>query len=70
MALLTEKKDNTVKDSTKDAIEGRLHEAKGKVKEVAGKVTGNAELEVKGSAENISGKIQKKVAEIGKKAGI
>jgi len=42
----------------KDRVEGSLEQAKGKVKEVAGKVTGNKDLELKGKVQNIGGKIQ------------
>lgn len=42
----------------KDQVKGRVHEAKGKVKEVAGKVVGNKELEQKGKVENALGKVQ------------
>jgi len=42
----------------KDQVKGRIAEAEGKVKEVAGKVTGNKDLEMKGKIKNIGGKIQ------------
>jgi len=42
----------------KDRIEGSLEQAKGKVKEVAGKATGDPKLEAEGKAEAIAGKIQ------------
>jgi uncharacterized protein YjbJ (UPF0337 family) len=45
----------------KDRIEGAAHEAKGKVKEVAGKVTGDAKLESKGKVEKTAGKVQNAV---------
>jgi len=53
-----------MKQSTKDQIEGQLHEVKGKVKEKVGQVTNNPALEVEGQAENLAGKIQKKVGKI------
>jgi uncharacterized protein YjbJ (UPF0337 family) len=52
--------------STKDELEGQLHEAKGKIKEKTGQVTGNPDLEDKGRAEKVGGKIQKKVGQIEK----
>jgi uncharacterized protein YjbJ (UPF0337 family) len=55
-----------MKPSTRDQIEGNLHEVKGFVKEKAGVVTNNPTLRVKGKAENLTGKFQKKVAEIEK----
>lgn len=53
-----------MKPSTKDQIEGKLHEVKGRVKEKAGQVTNNPSLESEGQAENLAGKIQKKVGQI------
>jgi uncharacterized protein YjbJ (UPF0337 family) len=45
----------------KDRIEGSAHQAKGAVKEVAGKVTGDAKLESEGKAEKTAGKVQNAV---------
>ena len=53
-----------MKQSTKDQVEGQLHEVKGKVKEKVGQVTNNPDLEVEGQAENLAGKVQKKVGQI------
>ena len=58
-----------MKPSTKDQIKGTLHEVKGKVKEKAGQVTNNPDLEAEGQAENLGGKIQKKVGQIKKVFG-
>ncbi len=55
-----------MKQSTKDKLQGQLHEVKGKVKEKAGQVTNNPNLEGEGQAENLTGKIQKKVGQIEK----
>lgn len=52
--------------SIKDKTQGTFHEVKGKVKEVAGKLSKNKELEAKGKAEIIAGKTQKKVGEVKK----
>jgi uncharacterized protein YjbJ (UPF0337 family) len=57
---------NTMKSSTKDKAEGKFHEAKGKVKEVAGKITDNPKLEGKGKAEKIAGKVQEKIGQVEK----
>jgi len=62
MAYQTE--ENTMKSGTKDKVEGAFHQAKGKVKEVAGKITGQADLEIAGTDEKVAGKIQEKVGEI------
>ena len=52
--------------STTDEIEGKLHEARGKVKETVGQATNNPALEAEGKDENTSGKVQKKVGRIKK----
>ena len=48
----------------KDRIEGSLEQAKGKVKEVAGKVTGDAKLESEGKADKVAGKVQNAIGGI------
>lgn len=48
----------------KDRVEGSLHQAKGKVKEVAGKVTGDAKLEGEGKTEKTAGKVQNAIGGI------
>lgn len=53
-----------MKQSTKDQVEGQLHEVKGKVKEKVGQITNNPDLEVEGQAENLAGKVQKKIGQI------
>ncbi len=40
-----------MKPSTDDKATGRIHEVKGKIKETAGVVTDNSELEADGKAE-------------------
>ena len=50
--------------STKDQIEGAIHEVKGKVKETAGQVLNKPDLEAEGKTENFGGKVQKKVGQI------
>jgi uncharacterized protein YjbJ (UPF0337 family) len=42
----------------KDRIEGSVEQAKGKVKEVAGKATGDAKLETEGKTQKAAGKVQ------------
>jgi uncharacterized protein YjbJ (UPF0337 family) len=53
-----------MKPSTKDELEGTLHEAKGKVKEKVGQVTNNPNLETEGQGEKLAGKVQKKVGQV------
>ena len=58
-----------MKSSMKDKVKGTFHEAKGKAKEMAGKVSDNPKLEAKGKAEKIAGKAQKKIGEVKKVLG-
>jgi uncharacterized protein YjbJ (UPF0337 family) len=53
-----------MRPSTKDQIEGAMHEVKGKVKETVGQVIHNPDLEAKGKAENLAGLVQKKVGQV------
>jgi uncharacterized protein YjbJ (UPF0337 family) len=53
-------------ESTKDKIEGAMHEAKGAVKEKVGQVTNDPDMEAEGSGENLAGKVQKKIGDIKK----
>ena len=55
-----------MKQSTKDELEGKFHEAKGKVKEKVGQVTNNPDTETEGQGEKVAGKVQKKVGQIEK----
>ena len=48
----------------KDRIEGAAEQAKGKVKEAAGKIAGDSKLEGEGKADQISGKIQNTIGGI------
>ncbi len=42
----------------KDRIEGSFDQAKGKVKEAAGKATGDAKLQTEGQADQVKGKVR------------
>ena len=55
-----------MKDSTRDKVEGAVHDAKGTVKEKIGHATQNPDLEAEGTDEKVAGKIQKKVGDIEK----
>jgi uncharacterized protein YjbJ (UPF0337 family) len=55
-----------MKPSTKDEIEGKVHEVKRKVKEKAGQLTNNPDLEAEGQDEKIGGKVQKKIGQVEK----
>ena len=58
-----------MKHSTKDQAEGRFHKAKGKVKEAAGKLLADPDLEAEGKAEKITGKLQEKIGQVEKVVG-
>jgi uncharacterized protein YjbJ (UPF0337 family) len=58
-----------MKSSMKDKVKGTFHEAKGKVKEMAGEITDNPKLEAKGNVEKIAGKAQKKFGQVKKVLG-
>lgn len=52
--------------SSEDKTKGTAKEAIGTVKEKTGKVIGNPDLEARGTAEKVEGKVQKKVGDIKK----
>jgi uncharacterized protein YjbJ (UPF0337 family) len=58
-----------MKSSTKDKMKGRVREATGNVKSVAGKITDNPKLEAEGNAEKLAGKVQQKVGQVKKVLG-
>ena len=45
----------------KDRIEGSAKQAKGSVKEAAGKITGDSKLQAEGAADKVAGKVQNAV---------
>ncbi len=58
-----------MKSSTKDRVKGRVQEAKGKLKEQAGRATRDPNLQDRGTTEKVGGKVQRKVGEIKKVFG-
>jgi uncharacterized protein YjbJ (UPF0337 family) len=58
-----------MKSSTKDKVKGTFHEARGKAKEMAGKITDSPRLEAKGKGEKIAGEVQKKAGQVKKVLG-
>ena len=58
-----------MKQSTEDKASGKFHEVKGKVKEKAGQLTNNPDLESEGQDEKIGGKVQKKIGQVEKVLG-
>jgi uncharacterized protein YjbJ (UPF0337 family) len=55
-----------MKDSTKDQVQGKVHELKGAVKQKVGEVTNNPQKIEEGQDEKLGGKIQKKVGQVEK----
>lgn len=55
--------------STKDKIEGKIDQAKGAVKEKTGQAIGNPDMQDRGTAEKVSGKVQEKVGDVKKVFG-
>jgi uncharacterized protein YjbJ (UPF0337 family) len=55
-----------MKPSTKDEIEGKVHEVKGNVKEKVGQLTNNPNLQGEGQAEKVGGKVQQKIGQMEK----
>ncbi len=58
-----------MKSSTQDEAEGTIHKIKGEIKEIAGKLTKNPDLETEGKEEKIEGTVQEKVGQIKKVFG-
>ena len=50
----------------KDQVKGRVNEAEGKIKEVAGKLVGNENLEAKGKVQKELGKAQARFGDVKK----
>lgn len=48
----------------KDQMKGASKDAKGSIKEAAGKLTGNERLQAEGAAEKTAGKVQKGVGDM------
>lgn len=58
-----------MKSSKRDKTEGKFHQMKGKLKEVAGDLTDNPKLEAEGAVEKIAGKAQEKRGHVKKVFG-
>ena len=58
-----------MKSSIRDKAEGMFYEGKGKIKEVAGKLSDNPELEAEGTDEKIAGEVQEKISQVKKVFG-
>ncbi len=55
-----------MKPSTKDQVQGKFHELKGKLKQKVGQATNNPNLVDEGQAEKLGGKVQKKIGQFEK----
>ena len=53
-----------MKRSTQNKAQGKFHEIKGKVKEKAGQLTNNPNLQAEGTIEKAAGKVQKKIGQV------
>jgi uncharacterized protein YjbJ (UPF0337 family) len=58
-----------MKSGTQDQAEGMFHKIKGKVKEVAGELSDNKELEAEGTGEKVADKVQEKIGQVKKVLG-
>jgi uncharacterized protein YjbJ (UPF0337 family) len=55
-----------MKSATENEIRGQIHEVKGRIKEKAGELTNNPDLEADGIVEKIAGEIQNKIGRAAK----
>ena len=55
-----------MKPSTQDKVEGTVKDLKGQAKEAIGKGTNNPRLRDEGQADQVEGKVQKKVGDVEK----
>ena len=55
-----------MKPSTKNEIEGKVHEVKGTIKEKVGRLTNDRDLEGEGIGENIAGTVQNTIGKVEK----
>ena len=58
-----------MKSGTKDQAEGKFHKVKGKLSEIAGKLSMKSKLEAEGKDEKIAGKVQEKIGQVEKSLG-
>jgi uncharacterized protein YjbJ (UPF0337 family) len=58
-----------MKTSTEDQVEGKLHKAKGEIKETVGELINDPYLEAEGNIEKKAGEAQEKVGQIRKVLG-
>jgi uncharacterized protein YjbJ (UPF0337 family) len=59
----------TMKSGIRDKAEGEWHQVKGKVKEIAGEISDDPDMEAEGTNEKIAGKVQEKIGQVKKVVG-
>jgi uncharacterized protein YjbJ (UPF0337 family) len=67
--LIPRREEQMMKSSTKDKVEGKLHEVNGGIKEEVEKATSGPNLEVSGKAEKKAGKVQAWIGRVEKAVG-
>ncbi len=55
-----------MKDSTRDRTSGKIEQAKGSIKEGAGRLTKDEDLEAEGKGEKTGGKVREKIGDVKK----
>jgi uncharacterized protein YjbJ (UPF0337 family) len=60
------KERNIMKSSKRDKTEGKFHQMKGKIKQVAGEISDNPKLEAEGTGERVAGVVQETVGQVKK----
>jgi uncharacterized protein YjbJ (UPF0337 family) len=55
-----------MKESTRNEVEGKIHEVKGTIKQKVAQITDNPKLKSEGVTENLAGHIQDKVGQVEK----
>jgi uncharacterized protein YjbJ (UPF0337 family) len=55
-----------MKPSSENQVAGKIHEVKGAIKEKAGRIANNPDLEAEGTGEKIAGKVLKKIGQVRK----
>jgi uncharacterized protein YjbJ (UPF0337 family) len=58
-----------MKSGKKDQAEGKFHRVKGEIKEIAGKLGMDSELESEGRDEKMAGRVQEKIGQVKKLLG-
>jgi uncharacterized protein YjbJ (UPF0337 family) len=58
-----------MKSGVRDEAEGKWNKVKGKVKEIAGQLSDDPNLEAEGTNEKIAGKVQEKIGQVKKVVG-